>query len=140
MEKPIFPRFPPALAADINRNTTHLELFPSVHTQDLMSDSDSSGLSSAPSVDDEFIVPTRGKDGMLQFLTKARVSSPPADDDERPNPRKRAPSPPHEYVLADNPDIAVRVSPPLETGSVSRRRIVLTRDMMHSTCDWLADS
>jgi hypothetical protein len=94
-----------------------------------MSDSDTSGLSSAPSVDDDFIVPTRGQDGMLQFLTKARASSPPADDDERPNPRKRASSPPHEYVLADNPDIAVRVIPPLKTGSISRGMIPLTRDM-----------
>ena len=72
-----------------------------------MSDSESSALSSAPSVEDESIVPTRGKDGMLQFLSTARLSSPTAEDEERPTQRKRAASPPHEYVLADNPDIAV---------------------------------
>ena len=94
-----------------------------------MSDSDSSALSSLPSVEDESIVPTRGKDGMLQFLSKARVSSPTADEDERPSPRKRAVSPPHEYVLADNPDIAVCISSMLESAGISRIASSSTRDV-----------
>jgi hypothetical protein len=74
-----------------------------------MSSDESSELSSVPSEDDTNLQLTK-KDGILKFFTKvpppsskgkakAEVASPP--------PRKREPSPPHEYVLADNPDIAV---------------------------------
>lgn len=69
-----------------------------------MSSSDLSELSSPLSTDEEIDAPIsrstldfylKGKNG-----TSAASSSPPAR-------KKRSPSPPHEYVLADNPDIAV---------------------------------
>ncbi|RDA92211.1 hypothetical protein CP533_5715 [Ophiocordyceps camponoti-saundersi (nom. inval.)] len=46
--------------------------------------------------DDDAPSPTAAKPGLLKFFSK-QPSMPP---------RKRSPSPPHEYVLADNPDIA----------------------------------
>jgi hypothetical protein len=72
-----------------------------------MSDDDSSDLSSVPSDVEKDLQLTK-KDGILKFFSKVpkpgaqprRASTPP---------RKREPSPPHEYVLADNPDIAVRI-------------------------------
>jgi hypothetical protein len=66
-----------------------------------MSDDDSSDLSSAPS-DDELERQLNEKGGILKFLT----AKPPAREASPPRP-PREPSPPHEYVLADNPDIAV---------------------------------
>ena len=69
-----------------------------------MSSSGLSELSSPLSSDDELAsAPIRP--GSLDAYFKhggivAKQSSPPAK-------KKRAPSPPHEYVLADNPDIAV---------------------------------
>lgn len=66
-----------------------------------MTEDDSSALSSPPSEDDLDLQLTK-KDGILKFLSTApRDTSPPP---------KREASPPHEYVLADNPDIAVCVS------------------------------
>lgn len=68
-----------------------------------------SSLSPAPS-EDELEVPSdvepqlAKKKGILNYFPKA--SSLPAKEPSPP-PRKRSPSPPHEYVLADNPDIAV---------------------------------
>ena len=44
------------------------------------------------------------RSGILKFFPK--LSNMPAKEPSPP-PRKRSPSPPHEYVLADNPDIAV---------------------------------
>jgi hypothetical protein len=69
-----------------------------------MSDGDSSDLSSAPS-DGELERQLNEKGGILKFLTKKK---PPAREASPPRP-PREPSPPHEYVLADNPDIAVSV-------------------------------
>ncbi|KAG5292892.1 hypothetical protein I7I48_05119 [Histoplasma ohiense] len=67
-----------------------------------MSGSDSSSLSSPPSTDDETIAASVHRSiGLEKYFkpkTPAKAASPP--------PPKRAPSPPHEYVLADNPDIA----------------------------------
>ena len=62
------------------------------------SGSDLSSLSSAPPTDEES--PTMDVDepvGITKYFKK-ESQSPPA---------KREPSPPHEYVLADNPNIAV---------------------------------
>ncbi|KAJ2977460.1 hypothetical protein NUW58_g7805 [Xylaria curta] len=79
-----------------------------------MADDDSSelssvsSLSSAPSEDDGEVQLKREK-GILQFFHKLPKGSKPAAEPERtpsPPPRKRSPSPPHDYVLADNPDIA----------------------------------
>ena len=76
-----------------------------------MSDSDSSALSSAPPTDDEVekivvanLNKAKGLDRYFKPASKGENvhASPPAP--------KRAPSPPHEYVLADNPDIAVSPS------------------------------
>ncbi|KAI0191240.1 hypothetical protein EV127DRAFT_71415 [Xylaria flabelliformis] len=70
-----------------------------------------SSLSSAPSEDDGEVQLKREK-GILKFfhkLPKGSKGSRPAAEPERtpsPPPRKRSPSPPHDYVLADNPDIA----------------------------------
>ncbi|TVY26142.1 hypothetical protein LHYA1_G004001 [Lachnellula hyalina] len=69
-----------------------------------MSD-DSSDLSSVPSEDETNLQLTK-KDGILKFFSKApRPTGEPRVEASPPRP-KREPSPPHEYVLADNPDIA----------------------------------
>ncbi|EEQ87121.1 uncharacterized protein BDCG_02241 [Blastomyces dermatitidis ER-3] len=67
-----------------------------------MSDSDSSSLSSPPSTDDETIAASVNRSMGLGKYFKPQTPAKPAS----PPPPKRAPSPPHEYVLADNPDIA----------------------------------
>lgn len=77
-------------------------------------DDDSSDLSSLSSLspipsDDELDdlsddAPTGSKSGILKFFPKLSEKPP---KEPSPPPRKRSPSPPHEYVLADNPDIAV---------------------------------
>ena len=72
-----------------------------------------SSLSPAPS-EDELEVPsdveaqTKKKGGILNYFSKVPDLAP---KEPSPPPRKRSPSPPHEYVLADNPDIAVRTIP-----------------------------
>jgi hypothetical protein len=68
-----------------------------------------SSLSPAPS-DIELEEPVKepvakSKKGIQKYFSK--VKEQPAKE-ASPPPRKRSPSPPHEYVLADNPDIAVR--------------------------------
>lgn len=75
-----------------------------------MADSDSS-LSSLPSSDDE--APTGpvnyfGLDGANDAQRSTSLS--PAPSSEESEDKNREPSPPHETVLADNPDIAVRVT------------------------------
>ncbi|EED13016.1 conserved hypothetical protein [Talaromyces stipitatus ATCC 10500] len=62
-----------------------------------MSSSDTSSLSSAPPTDDESM-------SGVTFETNGKITN--YFKEETPPPPKRAPSPPHEYVLADNPDIA----------------------------------
>ncbi|KAI1432288.1 hypothetical protein GGR50DRAFT_615966 [Xylaria sp. CBS 124048] len=68
-----------------------------------------SSLSSAPSEDDGEIQLKREK-GILKFFHKvpkgAKASTAEPARSPSPPPRKRSPSPPHDYVLADNPDIA----------------------------------
>ena len=71
-----------------------------------MSESDISSLSSAPSIDsDDELIANPARSGTLDNYFKngagrtTAISPPPK--------RKRPVSPPHEYVLADNPDIAV---------------------------------
>ena len=82
-----------------------------------MADDDSSDLSSisslsAPPSDDESDVQLQEQHGILKFFHKTD-RNPALEPEEKTPPRpKRAPSPPHEYVLADNPDIAVRVCAP----------------------------
>lgn len=67
-----------------------------------------SSLSPAPS-DEELDAPSPlesdAKNGILSYFSKVSDLPP---KEPSPPPRKRSPSPPHEYVLADNPDIAVR--------------------------------
>lgn len=65
-----------------------------------MSDSDSSGLSSAPEEEVKKLAP------IFQRAKKATKAAAPPPKASPPRP-KRAPSPPHEETLADNPDIAV---------------------------------
>lgn len=81
-----------------------------------MADDDSSELSSISSLsppppsDDESDIQLERHKGILKFFHKVDRNpalEPKATSPPRP---KREPSPPHEYVLADNPDIAVRVS------------------------------
>ncbi|CAG7927436.1 unnamed protein product [Penicillium olsonii] len=60
------------------------------------SDSELSSLSSAPPTDDEANMATEKPSGIAKYFKKESETPPP----------KREPSPPHEYVLADNPDIA----------------------------------
>ena len=74
--------------------------------------SDSSDLSAPPS-EDEGDLQLKNKGGILRFFSKVKptkaskskkkTSSRP----ESPPPPEREASPPHEFVLADNPDIAV---------------------------------
>jgi len=75
-----------------------------------MSSDESSELSSVPSDDDSTLQLTK-KDGILKFFSKAPPPSASKAKDASPPRPKREPSPPHEYVLADNPDIAVSVQP-----------------------------
>jgi hypothetical protein len=70
-----------------------------------MDSDDSSELSSVPSEDDTNLQ-LKKKDGILKFFSKAPPPSATPKEASPPRP-KREPSPPHEYVLADNPDIAV---------------------------------
>jgi hypothetical protein len=73
-----------------------------------MSDSDSSALSSVPSDDEDLSVRTVNEDGILNFITFDGAREGTSASGKAASPvRKREPSPPHEYVLADNPDIAV---------------------------------
>ena len=66
-----------------------------------MSGSELSSLSSAESVvSDEDIQNAKERRGPIESYFQASKPEPPAK-------KKRDPSPPHEYVLADNPDIAV---------------------------------
>ena len=66
-----------------------------------MADSDSSALSSAPSSDDEEMELKMAKPTGL-----GRYFKPAPKSESTPEPPKRAPSPPHEYTLADNEAIA----------------------------------
>ncbi|KAI3337132.1 hypothetical protein HD806DRAFT_518075 [Xylariaceae sp. AK1471] len=66
-----------------------------------------SSLSEAPSEDDGEVQLKREK-GILKFFHKLPKGTklPEPERTPSPPPRKRSPSPPHDYVLADNPDIA----------------------------------
>ncbi|PGH23416.1 hypothetical protein AJ80_02526 [Polytolypa hystricis UAMH7299] len=66
-----------------------------------MSDSDTSSLSSAQSIEDEAVEKSINKSIGLEKYFKPK----PPPEPSSPPPLKREPSPPHEYVLADNPDI-----------------------------------
>ncbi|KAI1104650.1 hypothetical protein F4804DRAFT_179298 [Jackrogersella minutella] len=78
-----------------------------------MADDDSSELSSlselssAPSESDSEIEVKREK-GILKFFHKLPAGTKPSEPKEEtsPQPRKRSPSPAHEYILADNPDVS----------------------------------
>lgn len=70
-----------------------------------MADSDSSSLSSAPSTDDEAMEIKMSKPtGLDRYFKPA-----PKQKETTPEPPRRAPSPPHEYSLADNDAIAFLV-------------------------------
>ncbi|KAI1640235.1 hypothetical protein F4809DRAFT_592014 [Biscogniauxia mediterranea] len=78
-----------------------------------MADDDSSELSSISSLspapsEDEGDIQLKNEKGILKFFHKLPKGSKPAEPEREPSPppRKRSPSPPHEYVLADNPDIS----------------------------------
>ncbi|KAI6618314.1 hypothetical protein MCOR08_009078 [Pyricularia oryzae] len=76
-----------------------------------MSDDESSALSSVDSLSpppsgDESDVQLKRQDGILKFFHAVPKKDEAAPKEDSPPPRKREPSPPHEYVLADNPDIA----------------------------------
>ena len=78
---------------------------PPQHHQHIAMDSDSdSSLSEAPEAEIQKLAPIFVK---AKKATK-KVAPPPQASPPRP---KRAPSPPHEEVLADNPDIAVSRRP-----------------------------
>lgn len=76
----------------------------------MSSGDESSELSSVPS-DVENDLQLTKKDGILKFFSKAPRPGKAVDKVEVASPprKQRAPSPPHEFVLADNPDIAVRI-------------------------------
>jgi hypothetical protein len=71
-----------------------------------MSASDSSELSSPPTTDDEVVAKALTKpSGLNRYFKPAPKGTPKVPSS--PPPPKRPASPPHEYVLADNADIAV---------------------------------
>lgn len=84
----------------------------------MAADDDSSDLSSLSSLspvpsDDELDAgsaqaPAPTNKGILKFFPKLPTKRQQRAQGEPAPSRKRSPSPPHEYVLADNPDIAVR--------------------------------
>lgn len=91
-------------------NTTKRAKSPTMAPGDDSSDLSSlSSLSPAPSEDElgaiSDVEDQPPKKGIQKYFSK--VSEAP-NKEPSPPPRKRSPSPPHEYVLADNPDIAVR--------------------------------
>ncbi|KAK0645933.1 hypothetical protein B0T16DRAFT_412238 [Cercophora newfieldiana] len=76
-----------------------------------MADDDSSELSSisslsAPPSDDESDIQLQEQHGILKFFHKVDKNPALEPKEATPPKVKREPSPPHEYVLADNPDIA----------------------------------
>ncbi|KAH6624295.1 hypothetical protein B0J18DRAFT_173965 [Chaetomium sp. MPI-SDFR-AT-0129] len=76
-----------------------------------MADDDSSDLSSISSLseppsDDESEVQLEERHGILKFFHKVDKNSALEPKEKTPPRPKREPSPPHEYVLADNSDIA----------------------------------
>ncbi|KAK3940492.1 hypothetical protein QBC46DRAFT_124417 [Diplogelasinospora grovesii] len=76
-----------------------------------MADDDSSELSSISSLseppsDDESDIQLERHHGILKFFHKVDKNPDPEPKETTPPRPKREPSPPHEYVLADNPDIA----------------------------------
>lgn len=83
----------------------------------MAADDDSSDLSSlsslSPVPSDEELdagsaqAPAPANMGILKFFSKLPTKQQQRPQQPAPS-RKRSPSPPHEYVLADNPDIAVR--------------------------------
>ena len=74
--------------------------------------SDSSDLSAPPS-EDECDLQLKNKGGILRFFSKVKPTKASKSKKktpsrpETPPPPEREASPPHEFVLADNPDIAV---------------------------------
>lgn len=91
-----------------------------------MADDESSELSSVSSLseppsDDESDIQLEERQGILKFFHKVD-RNPALEPKEKTPPRaKREPSPPHEYVLADNPDIAVRVDAIIRVAAAWRR-------------------
>lgn len=82
-----------------------------------MADDESSDLSSLSSLspapsDDESEVELKRDKGILKFFHKVPKGTKAVEPGREPSPPapKRPPSPPHDYVLADNPDIAVRIA------------------------------
>lgn len=75
----------------------------------MTSGDESSDLSDVPSDVEKDLKLTK-KDGILKFFsTVPRATVPRVEIPSSPPRKQRAPSPPHEFVLADNPDIAVRI-------------------------------
>ncbi|KAI0481148.1 hypothetical protein GGR56DRAFT_306551 [Xylariaceae sp. FL0804] len=79
-------------------------------SSELSSVSSISSLSDAPS-EDEGDVQLKREKGILKFFHKLPKGTKPREPEREPSPppRKRSPSPPHDYVLADNADIAFLV-------------------------------
>jgi hypothetical protein len=99
-----------------------------------MADDDSSELSSISSLseppsDDESDIQLEERNGILKFFHKVD-QNPALEPKEKAPPRpKREPSPPHDYVLADNPDIAVRIYALIRVVAASRREKSRFRQM-----------
>ena len=91
-----------------------------------MSSSDLSELSSSLSSDEGITAPI--SKGTLDHYFKGENGSS-ATPASPPSKKKRPPSPPHEYVLADNPDIAVSAISPSVTMSYVLR--VLLEEMAY---------
>lgn len=83
-------------------------------TTSKMADDDSSELSSISSLseppsDIESDIQLEERHGIRKFFHKVDHNPALEPKDKTPPRPKREPSPPHEYVLADNPDIPVRI-------------------------------
>jgi hypothetical protein len=90
----------PSTTSKLTLPKTHI-----IYHNSTMSMSDSSSLSSAPSTEDEAVAKSVNRSIGLEKYFKPKPKTAPKN--VSPPPPKRPASPPHEYVLADNPDIAV---------------------------------
>jgi hypothetical protein len=96
-----------------------------------MADDESSDLSSISSLspapsDNESDIELKKEKGILKFFHKVPKGQKAPKREPTPPLPKRPASPPHDYVLADNPDIAVRI---LVFGASKTRYFAFNREL-----------
>ena len=106
---------------------SHLAHTHTLYAHTMADDSDSSGLSEHSDKEIQKLAPIFVK---AKKATKASFP-PPKESPPRP---KRAPSPPHEDVFADNPDVAVRIEHDWARGIAKIARLLRVRDILTEGC------